>query len=239
VGRTFAVQFAAAFTNRLTPAGLGGMATNVGYLERAGSSRGEAVSAAAGISAAGFVVHLVGLAAIAPLLGATGGLRISTPDLADRWPILVGIVVALTAIGAAQWRRRLRRRIIPMFNSIWTAVRGTLARPRRAVALLAASLGVNLCYIAALVASVRAYGGTLPPARIAAVYLGAAAVAAVAPTPGGLGALEAAMVAGFGAAGLARPVALAAVISYRLVTFWLPVLPGALLWRVLRRRQIV
>jgi uncharacterized membrane protein YbhN (UPF0104 family) len=34
-------------------------------------------------------------------------------------------------------------------------------------------------------------------------------------------------------------VALAAVISYRLVTFWLPVLPGALLWRVLRRRQIV
>jgi undecaprenyl-diphosphatase len=239
VGRTFAVQFAAAFTNRLTPAGLGGMATNVGYLERAGASRGEAVSAAAGISAAGFVVHLVALATIAPLLGATGGFRFSAPDLADRWPILVGIVVALAAIGAAEWRRRLRRRFSRVFTSMWTAVRDTLARPRRAVALLAGSLGVNLFYIAALVASVRAYGGTLPPARVAAVYLGASAVAAVAPTPGGLGALEAAMVAGFGAAGLTRPVALAAVISYRLVTFWLPVLPGALLWRVLRRRQIV
>jgi undecaprenyl-diphosphatase len=89
------------------------------------------------------------------------------------------------------------------------------------------------------VASVRAYGGTLPPGRIAAIYFGASAVAAVAPTPGGLGALEAALVAGLGAAGLARPPAIAAVISYRLVTYWLPVVPGVVLWRVLRRRQIL
>jgi undecaprenyl-diphosphatase len=239
LGRTFAVQFAAAFTNRLTPAGIGGMTTNVAYMQRAGANRGEAVTAAAGISVAGFIVHLIGLAAIAPLLGATGGWHVSTPDLSDRWPLLIGIVVVLGVIGIAFWRRRLRHRVRALLDRIWVALRATLARPVRALIMLAAACGISLGYIAALVASVRAYGGTLPPGRIAAIYFGASAVAAVAPTPGGLGALEAALVAGLGAAGLARPPAIAAVISYRLVTYWLPVVPGVVLWRVLRRRQIL
>jgi undecaprenyl-diphosphatase len=239
LGRTFAVQFAAAFVNRLTPAGIGGMTTNVAYMERAGAKRGEAVSAAAGISVAGFVVHVVGLAAIAPLLGATGGLHISTPDLGDRWFVLVGIVAVLGVIGLALWRQRLRHRLRPVLDQIWTAMRATLARPVRALVMVAAAGVLTFGYITALVASVRAYGGTLPPGRIAAIYFGASAVASVAPTPGGLGALEAAMVAGLGAAGLVSPVALAAVISYRLVTYWLPVVPGVVLWRTLRRRQVL
>jgi undecaprenyl-diphosphatase len=238
LGRTFAVQFAAAFTNRLTPAGIGGMTTNAAYLQRAGATRGEAVSAAAGISVAGFVVHVIGLAAIAPLLGATGGWHISTLDLSDRWPLLVGIVGVLGVVGIAFWKRRLRHRVRVVLDHIWTALRATLARPVRALVMLAAACAISSGYIAALVAAVRAYGGTLPPGRIAAIYFGAAAVASVAPTPGGLGALEAALVAGLGAAGLARPAAIAAVISYRLITYWLPVVPGVVLWRVLRRRQI-
>ena len=51
-------------------------------------------------------------------------------------------------------------------------------------------------------------------------------IAAAAPTPGGLGALEAALVAGFTGVGMESGVAVAAVLSYRLVTYWLPILPG-------------
>ena len=58
------------------------------------------------------------------------------------------------------------------------------------------------------------------------MYLGASIIAAAAPTPGGLGALEAAVVAGLTGVGMESGAAVAAVLSYRLVTYWLPILPG-------------
>jgi undecaprenyl-diphosphatase len=67
------------------------------------------------------------------------------------------------------------------------------------------------------------------------VYLGAAAIGSVAPTPGGLGALEAALAAGFVAAGAPSGPAVATVLTYRLITYWLPVLPGVVFYRLLRR----
>jgi uncharacterized membrane protein YbhN (UPF0104 family) len=45
LGRTWIVQVASAFTNRVLPAGLGGMATNIRYLEAEGSTRPAAVAA--------------------------------------------------------------------------------------------------------------------------------------------------------------------------------------------------
>ena len=46
------------------------------------------------------------------------------------------------------------------------------------------------------------------------------------PTPGGLGAIEAALVAGLTGVGMDPAIAVAAVLSYRLATYWLPILPG-------------
>jgi uncharacterized protein (TIRG00374 family) len=63
-------------------------------------------------------------------------------------------------------------------------------------------------------------------AVIAVVYLAGATIGQAAPTPGGLGAVEAALSAGLTAAGLDGGVAVSAVLLYRLVTFWLPTLPG-------------
>ena len=67
----------------------------------------------------------------------------------------------------------------------------------------------------------------------------AAAVAAAAPTPGGLGAIEAALVTGLTGVGVAPGPAVSAVLLYRLATYWLPVAPGWLAWRVLQRREYV
>ena len=72
---------------------------------------------------------------------------------------------------------------------------------------------------------------------IGAVYLGAAALAAAAPTPGGLGAIEAALIAGLIGVGLAAGPAVSAVLLYRLATYWLPIVPGWLAWRWLQRKE--
>jgi undecaprenyl-diphosphatase len=237
LGRTWAAQVASAFTNRLAPAGIGGMTTNVHYLEATGSSRPAAVAAVGLNSVAGFVVHLVGVIAIIPILGAGHTqLRLSGPDLPDNWPILVGVVASLTVAGMIRWAALLRRHVLPPIREATTTLAATVRDPRAGLALMAGSVGVTAGYALALVAATHAFGVGLPITAIIAVYLGGAAVAAVAPTPGGLGALEAALVAGLTAAGAASGPAIAGVLAYRLITFWLPVVPGFVAYRALRRR---
>jgi uncharacterized protein (TIRG00374 family) len=78
---------------------------------------------------------------------------------------------------------------------------------------------------------VRALGGTVPVASVAVVYLTGSALGSIVPTPGGLGAVEAALSAGLRATGLAGAVAVSSVLLFRLLTFWLPVPAG---WAALR-----
>jgi hypothetical protein len=97
--------------------------------------------------------------------------------------------------------------------------------------VIALSALTYLASAAALAASVQAFGGGPGLVALGAVYLAAAALAAAAPTPGGLGAIEAALVAGLTGVGMQAGPAVSAVLLYRLATYWLPVLPGWLCWR--------
>ena len=91
------------------------------------------------------------------------------------------------------------------------ALAGEARRARSVVRSL-----VTLAYIAALAAAVAAFDGGVSFAQVGAVYLGASIIAAAAPTPGGLGAMEAALVAGLTGVGMEPGIAVAAVLSYRL-----------------------
>lgn len=241
LGRTWAVQVAAAFTNRLAPAGLGGMRTNLHYLQAAGTDGASAATAVALNSAAGFLVHAAGMVVILPLLGAAGGAQRlpSAPELPDLWPVVLPALAVLVATGVARWGRWLRKRLAPGLRAAAANIRGLSREPRRAMALLAGSAGVTAGYALALMAAVDAFGGGVPAIEVVAVYLGGSALAAVSPTPGGLGATEAALVAGLTGVGAAPGPAVAAVLVYRLITYWAPVLPGLVLFRRLRARGVL
>jgi glycosyltransferase 2 family protein len=105
------------------------------------------------------------------------------------------------------------------------------------LALLAGSAGVTLGYILALVATVAAFGGGLTFPEVGAAYLVAAALGSVAPTPGGLGAFEAALVAALTGYGMPNGRAVAAALTFRFFTFWLPILPGWVLFHQMQRRE--
>jgi uncharacterized protein (TIRG00374 family) len=100
------------------------------------------------------------------------------------------------------------------------------------IQLFGGSLGISLTYVIAVAATIEAFGGGLSFPQVGAAYLGAVAIATLAPTPGGLGALESAMIAGFTGFGLADGIAVSATLTFRLLTFWLPTAPGwlALNW---------
>jgi uncharacterized membrane protein YbhN (UPF0104 family) len=234
--RTVAAQLAAAFTNRLAPAGIGAMATNVRYLEATGMTRAGAVTAVGLDSIAGFVVHVVALGAVAAAFATSHQhFAIHRPDVPDNWLLLVVMTTLLSAIGIGVCLVRFR-------EPVGTALRRALAQtttlvhqPRRAVRLLGASAGITTAYALAFMAAVHAAGGGPSLVSVVAVYLGGSALAAAAPTPGGLGALEAGLIAGLTSVGQPAAAAVTAVLVFRLVTYWVPVLPGAASFWALRR----
>ena len=233
-GRTFVVQLAASFTNRLVPAGLGAAATNVRYLELAGMDRSSATSTVALTSAAGFVVHAGGVAAAALLVGS----RFNVPRLPDfdaSWPALVALGAISTAVGWLIWLRGVHRQASRWLRAGFGNLGALLRRPDRLLGLLAANAGVTLAFVLALDAALAAFRVHLPVTSVAAVYLGGSAVAAAAPTPGGVGPFEAAVVAGLGALRVPAAQAVAATLAFRLITYWLPVAPGAAALHRLRR----
>jgi undecaprenyl-diphosphatase len=231
LGPATLVQVASSFANRLTPASLGGIGLNVRYLQRSGLDRSSAVAAVAVNTAAGVLVHVLGLLLAVALLG-----RTSTPTahIPRGWPLLVGVVAVLAAGGLLLWSPLGRRRLLAPTLRAGRELAGVLRRPDKAGQLLGGSAAITLSYALALACCLVAFDAHLPLAGTVAVYLAAAAVASISPTPGGLGAMEAALVAGLTAIGAAAGPAVAGVLAFRLLTFWLPILPGWLAYRTLR-----
>jgi glycosyltransferase 2 family protein len=104
---------------------------------------------------------------------------------------------------------------------------GELARqPGRLAPGLFGALLMTAAYSLALWLSVQAFRGDAPLAAVTVVYLAGNAIGSAAPTPGGVGAVEAALIAGLTAAGVPAASAVPAVLLFRVATFWLPALPG-------------
>lgn len=234
-------QMASSFVNRITPANVGGMSLNVRFLQKAGADAATAVTAVGLNSVAGAIVHLVLMAVFFTLAGQGGGKSAFSVPSGSK--VLAGVALVLALAGAAaatrRGRRLVRTHVVGALKRSFASIAGLARSPARLAALFGGSAGVTLAYIGALAAAVGAFHGGVGLAEVGAVYLGAAAIAAAAPTPGGLGALEAALVAGLTGVGMASGPAVAAVLSYRLVTYWLPILPGWLSFRVLEHRGYI
>lgn len=233
-GRTLLAQLAASVANRLAPGGAGGAGANVRYLERSGVARAEAIAAVTLTSATGFVVHALALAATAALVAGSG---VEAVKLPHRWPLLILIVTLGAVAGIVFWSPLGRRRLLPPLSDAVRSLVSALRRPRQAAMVFGASSGVTAGYIIALSFSLRAFGAHPSLLRVAAAYLAGAAVASASPTPGGLGAVEAALVAGLTRLNVAAGPAIAGVLSFRLLTYWAPVVPGLIAVRWLRRHR--
>ncbi|HEY4610670.1 MAG TPA: flippase-like domain-containing protein, partial [Ilumatobacteraceae bacterium] len=108
-------------------------------------------------------------------------------------------------------------------------------QPIKMIELFGGCLTITMGYILALEVSVAAFGAGPAFTSVAIVYLIGSMVSSVAPTPGGIGAVEATLIAGLTAAGMSSTSAVAATILFRLATFWIPLLPGWWAFVVLQR----
>jgi glycosyltransferase 2 family protein len=237
---TFLAQVAASFASNLAPAGVGGMALNARYLQKSGADAPVAASSVGLNSVAGIAVHLVLMFVFFVWAGRSALGSISLPS----WSVVaigVGIVATLVvaAVAIPATRKLLATKLVPVLGRAWSGLAAVMRSPGKIALLLGGSVMLTLSYVLAMYFSTVAFGGGLDLAQVGAVYLVGAAIATVAPTPGGLGALEAAVIAGLVGAGMSNATAVPAVFLFRLATYWLPILPGWFAFNYLRREQFV
>ncbi|MEX5635005.1 YbhN family protein [Parafrankia sp. FMc2] len=242
LGLATASQLAAAAANRVVPAGLGAIAVHLRFLERRGMTRPAALAAVASIKGAAFLVHLAGIALVAGTLRGSGiGEAVTRPvrmtvNGLGTGPVIAGLAVVGVGVGSAVAHPRIRARARPALR-VFRQHLGVLARsPGRAIVLVSSTAATKICQVTALAGAVWAFEGGLSIASVTAVYLVGSAVAGAAPTAGNVGALEPALVIGLTASGATGAAMVAAVLVFRLISYWLPIIPGVTALAMMRRR---
>ena len=236
--RTVSAQLAASFAGFVTPPAVGGLAINARYLQRAGVPP-AGIATGLGLSqAVNAASHVALLVAFAAATGVSAGEGLPVPGWAFAvLAALAGLVLLGLAVPGV--RRWFAARLLPPLRQARTRLLDLLTTPTKLAQALLGALALNGAYIAALWCAVRAFDGTLGIAAAAVVYLAGAAVGSVAPTPGGLGAVELALATGLAAVGVPSTAAVSGVLLFRLATFWLPVPLGWIALHGLRRRNAV
>ncbi|MEU6669614.1 lysylphosphatidylglycerol synthase domain-containing protein [Streptomyces sp. NPDC046727] len=229
-GRLVAAQFAASAANHLLPAGLGAGAVNLRFLMRCGLPAGRSAGALAVKATAGAAVRLALIALLAP--ACPGLLRVPHISLMAV-AVVLGVAAPVAVLPATPVWSRCRRAL----TAVLADIRTLHACPARAAALWGGSLAFAALHALVLIAVTRAVELPLAPLQVALLYLAASSAAALLPTPGGLGSLDAALAFALTAAGTPGAAAASAVLGYRLLTVWLPLLPGLLVLGVLVRRK--
>jgi uncharacterized protein (TIRG00374 family) len=103
--------------------------------------------------------------------------------------------------------------------------------PKRLGLTILGCTGTTLGPALALWTSVQAFNGDVSFVAVTVVTMVGGTLASAAPTPGGVGAVEAALIGGLAAFGVPAAVAVPSVLLYRVLTCWLPLFVG---WPVMR-----
>ncbi|MEG3631815.1 lysylphosphatidylglycerol synthase transmembrane domain-containing protein [Streptomyces poriticola] len=237
--RTVAAQVAGSFVKIVAPAAVGGVALNTRFLQRAGVRPGLAVASVGASQLFGLGCHILMLLAFGYLTGIE-----KTPSLSPSRTVIAGLltvaVLVLVVTSVPFLRKFVVTRVRSLFAGVVPRMLDVLQRPQKLVTGIGGMLLLTACFVMCLDASIRAFGDestSISLAAVAVVFLAGNALGSAAPTPGGVGAVEATLTVGLIAVGLPSEVAAPAVLLYRLLTLWLPVLPGWLAFNHLTRKE--
>lgn len=237
--RTAAVQLASSFLGLVAPAAASHVALNLRYLQVNGMN----VPAATTVIGLGQVVGFTVSASLLVVFSALTGQSVRGASFLPSGEIFAVLAGSVVVIGLLTFIPRVRRalleQLLPQLRLAISPMQELLSQPRRLLGALGGNLLLTGGYVAALDASLRAVGAPLALPTVVVVFLAGTVVGSAAPTPGGIGAVEAAMTAALTTVAVSTASALPAVLLFRLVTFWVPVPLGWAAFTVLERRGVV
>lgn len=237
-GPLLASQIAAGAANHILPASIGAHAVTVRFLQRQGIPLPRATASVA-------LYSLVRAVAKTPvvlifLLAAPSAVPPARLLPEGRTLLLAaGGLLLAPAAGAAVFVlvRPLRRPTVDFLRTALTDARHLHTRPGRFLPLWGGAAAAPLIQ-ASVVASVgTALGVPLSWPQLLFAFLAASTAAGAVPAPGGIGPVDAALVLTLAGYGTPLPLATATVIGYRVLTVWVPMVPGMLVLSALVQRE--
>lgn len=232
---TTLVQLASMFVNKLLPGGIGALGVNYLYLRRSKLTGSEAAAVVTLNNVLGIIGHSL-LLLIVLIAFNKQVPPIHIAHVHAKSVILVLCALLVAGLGLVIFKRRTIARALKKFGH--ELARFRQRKIRLAVALIT-SMGVTLLTIGGLWFCLQAVHVSLSFVTVFIIFsIGFSAGTAV-PTPGGLGGVEAGLVAGLVAYHVPSATALAGVLLYRLLTYWLGLAAGAVAFGAAQHRGLL
>ena len=225
-------QVANTFAATTTPAGVGGLALSTRFLQKNGLSTMRATAAVALQQTMQVIVHVLLLIFFSTVAGASADLSHFVPKAAVLY-LIAGVALGIvgTFLFVPKLRKWLATDVRPRLKEVTGDLVDLAREPRRLGLIVLGCAGTTLGAALALWASVEAFGGGATFVTCTVVTMVGGTLASAAPTPGGVGAVEAALIGGLAAFGVPGAITVPSVLLYRVLTCWIPVFVG---WRVMR-----
>jgi uncharacterized protein (TIRG00374 family) len=161
--------------------------------------------------------------------------------------LVVVLIVGGLAVSAVvpALRHRVYGRVPTIIASVreqMSAARSSLdvlRRPGKVAMMLGGNLGAQVLQAIILGLCLQAFGQEASLSQLILINTAVSLFAGLMPVPGGMGVAEAGYTAGLTAIGVPSAIAVSTAIAFRLVTFYLPPLWGAVAMRWLRRHEYV
>lgn len=234
------MQVANTFAATTTPAGVGGLALSTRFLQKSGLGALRATTAVALQQTVQVITHVGLLIFFSAAAGASADLSHFVPSTTVLY-LIAG--AALGVIGSFMFvpklRRWLRTAVRPRLKEVLVDLRELAREPKRLGLIVLGCAATTLGAALALWASVEAFGGNTSFVTVTVVTMIGGTLASAAPTPGGVGAVEAALIGGLAAFGVPTAIAVPSVLLYRVLTCWLPVFIGWPVMRWLTRNDMI
>jgi uncharacterized protein (TIRG00374 family) len=220
------------FAATTTPAGVGGLALSTRILQKGGLTPMRATAAVALQQSVQVISHLVLLILFSTLAGASTDLSHFVPNATVLY-LIAGVALGIvgTFLFVPKLRHWLATAVRPKLKEVTSDLIELVREPKRLSLIVLGCTGTTLGAATGLWASVNAFGGGATFVTCTVVTMVGGTLASAAPTPGGVGAVEAALIGGLAAFGVPAGVAVPSVLLYRVLTCWLPVFIG---WPVMR-----
>jgi uncharacterized protein (TIRG00374 family) len=233
-------QVANTFAATTTPAGVGGLALSTRILQKSGLSTTRATTAVALQQSMQVIMHIVLLIFFSTAAGAGTDLSHFVPKSTMLY-LIAGVALGIVGIFllVPNLRRWLSTSVTPRLKEVITDILEVAREPKRMSLIVLGCTGTTLGAALALWTSVEAFGGHATFVTVTVVTMVGGTLASAAPTPGGVGAVEAALIGGLAAFGVPAAVSVPSVLLYRVLTCWIPVFIGWPVMQWLTRNDMV
>jgi glycosyltransferase 2 family protein len=234
------MQVANTFAATTTPAGVGGLALSTRFLQKSGLSTVRATAAVALQQAVQVITHVVLLIFFSAVAGASADLTHFVPSATVLYLIAgVALGVVGTFMLVPKARRWLGTSVRPRLKEVGQDLAQLAREPKRLALIVLGCASTTLASALALWVSVEAFGGDVSFVTVTVVTMVGGTLASAAPTPGGVGAVEAALIGGLAAFGVPAAIAVPSVLLYRVLTCWIPVFVGWPTMRWLTKNDLI